>query len=158
VSSIAEDVEAEDVKGVEDVECESPSDQPDNASKNSLSIPRPVFGQRPLSSSSKERPKESSVTQYRVVSDRTDHHIAPMASANSEPPSGANSGRPGPHLSGNLRSPLRSDSGHTEDDLDPMSITQSAKAMLDMLDEMSLSEGVLSDVSFGMFEQDGSNR
>ena len=42
--------------------------------------------------------------------------------------------------------------GHGDGGLERMTITQSAKAMLDMLSDMSLSEGLLSDISFRDFE------
>ena len=125
--------------------------------------PRSAYRQRPLIDSptyragKQEDPIASSVTQFRDVLDPTDYYLGAMGSGKI---SFTNvSGR-----TDNILKPLACEnsvtsvSGHTEEGLDPMSMTQSAKTMLDMLDEMSLSEGILSDVSFGMFEQDGSNR
>ena len=43
-------------------------------------------------------------------------------------------------------------------DIGNMTITQSAKSMLDMLDDLSMSEGLHSDISFGHFEPDVSDR
>ena len=43
-------------------------------------------------------------------------------------------------------------------DIGNMTITQSAKSMLDMLDDLSMSEGLLSDISFGHFESEVSHR
>jgi hypothetical protein len=43
-------------------------------------------------------------------------------------------------------------------DVGNMTITQSAKTMLDLLDDLSMSEGLLSDISFGHFEPDTSLR
>ena len=143
VSSLAEVTEAGDVLlgDVEEVKCETPSEKCDIVSRSSLPIPRPFYGQRPVSSSSKNisLPIESSVTPLRAISGHPEHNLGPTTSESSG-------------------TQFHVTSGRTEDGLDPMSMTQSAKTMLDMLDEMSLSEGVISDVSFGMFEQDGSNR
>ncbi len=43
-------------------------------------------------------------------------------------------------------------------DIGNMTITQSAKSMLDMLDDLSMSEGLLSDISLGHFEPNLSHR
>ena len=43
-------------------------------------------------------------------------------------------------------------------DIGNMTITQSAKSMLDMLDDLSMSEGLLSDISFGHIESEVSRR
>ena len=163
VSGVAEVTEAGDVpRDVEEVKCETPPGKCDNTS--SLSVPRPFYGQRPVSSSSKNRslPIESSVTPFRAISGCTGYNLGPMASEKSETSFHNTSGRPeeglGQMVDESSGTQFGVISGRTEDGLDPMSMTQSAKTMLDMLDEMSLSEGVISDVSFGMFEQDGGNR